>query len=50
MKDKLAWNQSVSFEEGLKLTVSWYMENREWIENIKSGEYLNWMETNYIER
>jgi dTDP-glucose 4,6-dehydratase len=50
LKNELGWKQSVTFEEGLKKTVRWYLENREWIENIKSGEYLKWMETNYKER
>ncbi len=47
LKNELGWKQSVTFEEGLKKTVRWYLENREWIENIKSGEYLKWMEINY---
>ncbi len=36
----LGWKQSVTFDEGLVLTVKWYLENREWIENIKSGDYM----------
>ncbi|OQY35543.1 MAG: hypothetical protein B6241_01165 [Spirochaetaceae bacterium 4572_59] len=32
-----AWADN--FEEGLRKTVRWYLENREWIENIQSGEY-----------
>ncbi len=40
LKSELGWKQSVTFEEGLKKTVQWYLENREWIENIQSGDYL----------
>ncbi len=50
LKRELDWKQSVTFDQGLVKTVKWYLENRSWIENIKSGEYLKWMETNYTER
>jgi len=50
IKSELGWNQSVTFKEGLKQTVKWYLENREWTDNIKSGEYLKWMEKNYKDR
>jgi len=47
IKRDLDWKQSVSFEEGLGRTVDWYIENTEWIENIRSGEYLTWVKQNY---
>ncbi len=50
LKNEFGWKQSVTFEEGLKKTVRWYFGNRAWIENIKSGDYLKWMEKNYSER
>lgn len=50
LKSGLEWKQSVTFDEGLKQTVKWYLENREWTDNIKSGEYLKWMELNYKKR
>ena len=50
LKSELGWKQSVTFDEGLVETVKWYLSNREWIENIKSGEYLRWMDKNYSER
>lgn len=50
LKSELGWKQSVTFEEGLKQTVRWYLENREWTSNIKSGEYMKWMEKNYKDR
>ncbi|MBI9107230.1 MAG: dTDP-glucose 4,6-dehydratase [Spirochaetales bacterium] len=50
MKKELGWKQAFDFEGGLLLTVKWYLENRKWIDTVKSGEYLNWMEKNYDER
>jgi dTDP-glucose 4,6-dehydratase len=50
LKTELGWKQSLDFKEGLRKTVRWYLDNRDWIENIKSGEYLHWMEKNYIDR
>ena len=50
IKNELGWSQSFDFEKGLRETVLWYLENRDWIETIKSGEYRNWMEKNYAKR
>ena len=47
IKIELNWKQSVTFDEGLDITVDWYLNNTSWIENIKSGEYQKWIEKNY---
>lgn len=47
IKKELGWKQTVNFEEGLSLTVDWYLNNPEWIKNIQSGEYKNWIKQNY---
>jgi dTDP-glucose 4,6-dehydratase len=47
IKSCLGWKQAVSFEEGLERTVDWYMENPQWIDSIRSGEYQRWVEKNY---
>jgi len=47
LKNELGWKQTVSFEEGLERTVDWYIANREWINDIRSGEYQHWVEKNY---
>jgi dTDP-glucose 4,6-dehydratase len=47
IKNELGWQQSVSFDEGLEKTVKWYLDNKEWMERIKSGEYRSWIEKNY---
>ncbi|MDR1656257.1 MAG: dTDP-glucose 4,6-dehydratase [Deltaproteobacteria bacterium] len=38
---------SIIFEEGLKATVQWYLENRAWVASVQSGEYRNWIERQY---
>ena len=50
IKSELKWTQSVTFDEGLAKTVKWYLENVEWIEDIKSGEYKKWIDKNYQNR
>lgn len=44
---ELGWIPSESFETGLKKTISWYLENSSWVENITSGEYRNWISKQY---
>lgn len=50
LKKELGWKQSVNFEQGLRATVKWYLENRKWIDTIKSGDYMKWIELNYSGR
>ncbi|MBZ4644085.1 MAG: dTDP-glucose 4,6-dehydratase [Deferribacteraceae bacterium] len=50
IKSELEWKQSVTFEEGLNKTVDWYLNNKNWVENVKSGEYKKWLEKNYSKR
>ncbi len=47
---ELGWQPQVAFESGLKRTVNWYLENRNWWQSIKSGEYLKYYELNYAAR
>ncbi len=50
LKSELSWMQDYTFDKGLRETVKWYLSNRDWIKQVKSGEYLKWMEKNYINR
>ena len=38
---ELGWQLSYTFEEGIKETINWYLNNQEWIDNILSGDYKN---------
>ena len=50
IKTELGWRQSVNFDEGLRKTVAWYLENPMWIDRVRSGAYREWIETNYSKR
>ena len=50
IKNELNWQRKMTFEEGLLLTVKWNLSNKEWIKHIQSGEYLNWIDSNYLKR
>lgn len=39
VEKELGWDRTYNFDDGIKETIKWYVENQEWIENIKSGEY-----------
>lgn len=45
--NELGWLPSVSFEEGIKQTINWYLKNREWWERIVSGEYQEYYRKMY---
>jgi len=48
--DELGWEPTTLFDEGIKKTVKWYLENRSWWENIISGEYQNYYKKMYSDR
>lgn len=50
LKAELNWEPRVRFEDGVRATVRWYLENREWVNQVASGEYVNWVERNYARR
>jgi dTDP-glucose 4,6-dehydratase len=50
IKRDLGWSPAETFETGLRKTVRWYLDNSAWIEQVKTGEYRNWIETNYDRR
>ncbi|MBD0823352.1 dTDP-glucose 4,6-dehydratase [Aestuariibaculum marinum] len=39
---ELGWKPSVTFEEGLEITIDWYLNNEDWLNNVTSGEYKNY--------
>lgn len=49
-KNELGWEPSLQFEEGIELTIDWYLDNEEWLENVTSGDYQKYYETQYEDR
>jgi len=47
---ELGWKPRESFESGLARTVRWYLEHAEWVAQVKSGAYREWLDTNYGRR
>ena len=50
LKNELGWEPSLQFEEGIEITVRWYLENQEWLDKVTSGDYLNYYENMYTNR
>lgn len=47
IKSELGWEPSVTFEQGLESTIDWYLGNRQWLENVTSGEYREYYQKQY---
>jgi dTDP-glucose 4,6-dehydratase len=47
LKKELKWRPEASLETGIYDTIQWYMENQEWVDRVKSGEYQSWMKEQY---
>lgn len=48
--NELGWEPTTKFDDGIKLTIEWYLNNKEWWENIISGEYQNYYKKMYENR
>ena len=47
LKNELGWEPSLQFEEGLRKTIQWYMNNEEWMDNVTSGDYKKYYSEQY---
>jgi len=50
IRAELGWSPKETFETGLSKTVRWYLDHAAWVAQVKSGEYRQWVETNYGKR
>lgn len=50
LSNELGWEPSVQFEEGLEITVDWYLKNGEWLDHVTSGAYQEYYEEQYVRR
>lgn len=47
INEELGWSPSVTFEQGLGLTIDWYLENQEWLDHVTSGDYKKYYAGQY---
>lgn len=47
IKEELGWYPETPFEEGIVTTINWYLENREWVKNVVSGDYQDYYKKMY---
>lgn len=50
LQRELGWVPSLQFEEGIRLTIEWYLDNQAWLDEVTSGNYLKYYEKQYEER
>lgn len=50
LKKELGWTPSLQFEEGIKKTIRWYLENENWLNQVTSGEYQKYYDKQYFNR
>ena len=50
LQDKLGWKPSLQFEEGISLTIDWYLNNPDWLDNVTSGNYQKYYDEMYGDR
>ena len=44
---ELGWKPAETFETGIRKTVQWYLDNQEWVQNVTSGTYIDWVTKQY---
>jgi dTDP-glucose 4,6-dehydratase len=47
MRDELGWTPAHDFESGIERTIQWYLENRDWCDRVRSGEYQHYYQQQY---
>ena len=47
LKNELGWEPSLQFEEGIEKTVKWYLNNKEWVDGVTSGDYKEYFNKMY---
>ncbi len=50
IETELGWKPKYNFESGIKETIEWYMNNQEWMDDVTSGDYMNYYEKMYGDR
>jgi len=48
IESELNWTPEYTFEKGIQETLKWYLDNQDWVANVVSGEYQNWIKEQYV--
>jgi dTDP-glucose 4,6-dehydratase len=47
LERELGWRPAETFETGIRKTVEWYLANQDWVSNVTSGNYREWVDRQY---
>jgi len=47
VEQELGWKPAETFDSGIRKTVQWYLDNQDWVANVQSGGYRDWIATHY---
>jgi len=50
LERELSWKPAETFETGIRKTVRWYLDHQDWVDNLTSGAYRDWLNQNYAAR
>ncbi|MBX9849542.1 MAG: dTDP-glucose 4,6-dehydratase [Rhodocyclaceae bacterium] len=50
LERELGWTPAETFETGIRKTVQWYLDHGDWVSNVSSGAYRQWLDQNYAAR
>jgi dTDP-glucose 4,6-dehydratase len=50
LERELGWRPTETFDSGIRKTVQWYLQHQDWVNNVLSGAYSDWVEKNYVDR
>jgi dTDP-glucose 4,6-dehydratase len=48
--EECGWEPKETFDTGIRKTVQWYLSNEDWVQGVRSGDYLKWIDLNYGDR
>lgn len=47
ISNDLSWSPELTFEDGIKQTINWYLDNQQWVAKVASGDHLKWVKRQY---
>jgi dTDP-glucose 4,6-dehydratase len=50
LERELGWRPAETFDSGIRKTVQWYLDHPDWVAEVQSGTYRDWLATNYAAR